>query len=303
MTETAQVPTRRFLLYGGTGWIGQKLLALFASQGDHCDVGRARLEDRAAVAKEVLALAPTHVINAAGVTGRPNVDWCETHQAETIRANVVGCLNVVDVCHDASQDGRGTPIHCTVIGSGCIFTYDDAHPMHSDKLFTEDDRGNFTGSFYAKTKGMLEEMLRSYPNVCVLRFRMPLSDDLHDRSLLTKLLRYPKVINIPNSITVLHDLLPAVVLLAKQRNVGVFNFTNPGVISHNELLDLYIQYIDASYVYTNFGPVEEAALCQSRSNVALDSSKLQAAVGSTLVIPPITASLHALFRRMSQDRA
>jgi hypothetical protein len=23
---------------------------------------------------------PTHVLNAAGLTGRPNVDWCEDHK-------------------------------------------------------------------------------------------------------------------------------------------------------------------------------------------------------------------------------
>jgi hypothetical protein len=38
------------------------------------------------------------VLNAAGLTGRPNVDWCETHKVETIRANVVGCLTLADVC-------------------------------------------------------------------------------------------------------------------------------------------------------------------------------------------------------------
>ena len=26
--------------------------------------------------------------------GRPNVDWCEDHKVETIRTNVIGCLNV-----------------------------------------------------------------------------------------------------------------------------------------------------------------------------------------------------------------
>ena len=25
-------------------------------------------------------MKPTHVLNAAGVTGRPNVDWCESHK-------------------------------------------------------------------------------------------------------------------------------------------------------------------------------------------------------------------------------
>jgi hypothetical protein len=35
---------------------------------------------------------PTHVLNAAGVTGRPNVDWCETHRVSSLRvhAAIVG---------------------------------------------------------------------------------------------------------------------------------------------------------------------------------------------------------------------
>jgi hypothetical protein len=37
------------------------------------------------------------IFNAAGVTSRPNVDWCESHKVETIRANVVGTLTLVDV--------------------------------------------------------------------------------------------------------------------------------------------------------------------------------------------------------------
>ncbi|OQR81133.1 hypothetical protein ACHHYP_16748 [Achlya hypogyna] len=298
---TTNPAPRRYLMYGSSGWIGQKLLALLRAEGEHVDVGLARLEDRAAVAAEVQAFQPTHVINAAGVTGRPNVDWCETNQAETIRANLVGCLNVADVCHVTSAS-LSTAIHVTVLGSGCIFTYDDAHPMYSDKLFTEVDRGNFTGSFYAKTKGMLEELLRSYPDVCLLRFRMPLSDDLHPRSLLTKLLQYPKVINIPNSITVLHDLLPAVLVLAADRRTGVFNFTNPGVVSHNELLDLYKAHVDPTYSYTNFGPEDEAALCRTRSNVALDVSKLQAALGPTRAIPHISEALRQLFGRMAETQ-
>ena len=28
----------------------------------------------------LLQFKPTHILNAAGVTGRPNVDWCETHK-------------------------------------------------------------------------------------------------------------------------------------------------------------------------------------------------------------------------------
>ncbi|OQR91907.1 dihydrolipoyl dehydrogenase 1, mitochondrial precursor, partial [Thraustotheca clavata] len=289
---------RRFLVYGGTGWIGQKIIALLQENQEQYHVGLARLENRQDLWREIKEFKPTNVINAAGVTGRPNVDWCETHQEETIRANVLGCLNLVDVCSLQSK-----PIHCTVIGSGCIFTYDELHPIGSENMFTEEDISNFDGSFYAKTKAMLEVMLRSYSNVCLLRFRMPISDDLHPRSLLTKLIHYPKVINIPNSITVLTDLLPAILILAKKQFVGVYNFTNPGVIAHNELLNLYIQYIDPSYQYTNFDAEAQKELCKSRSNVALNSTKLQSALGSSYKVPNIQDSIHRVFQRMQMNLA
>lgn len=37
---------------------------------------------------------------------------------------------------------------------------------------------------------------------------MPISDDLNPRNFITKILHYEKVVNIPNSMTVLTDLLP-----------------------------------------------------------------------------------------------
>ena len=71
----------------------------------------------------------------------------------------------------------------------------------------------------------------------VLRIRMPLSDTLHPRNFITKITRYEKVVNIPNSMTILTDLLPVAVDMMRKSKVGVYNFTNPGVISHNEILD------------------------------------------------------------------
>ena len=51
--------------------------------------------------------------------------------------------------------------------------------------------------------------------------------------------RYPKLINIPNSMTVLYDLLPVALDMTAKKTTGTFNFTNPGAISHNEVMDLY----------------------------------------------------------------
>merc|ERR1712070_1169415 len=116
--------------------------------------------------------------------------------------------------------------------------YDETHVI-GGKGFTEEERANFDGSFYSFTKGMCEEMLRVYlDHLTVLRVRMPISDDLLARNFVTKITRYEKVVNIPNSMTVLTELLPASLALSERRIPGIFNFTNPGAISHNEVLEL-----------------------------------------------------------------
>lgn len=147
-----------FLIYGGReGWIAGLVGELLKQQGAKFEYGEARIEDRAAILKDIekvgdgggggaragyykptlrlfspgppapaarlllilcllplfapLQVKPTHVINAAGVTGRPNVDWCETNKIETIRSNVIGCLTLADVC---LQQG----LHMTYFGTG-----------------------------------------------------------------------------------------------------------------------------------------------------------------------------------------
>ena len=75
---------------------------------------------------------------------------------------------------------------------------------------------------------MCEEMLRVYlDHLTVLRVRMPISDDLLARNFVTKITRYEKVVNIPNSMTVLTELLPASLALSERRISGIYNFTNP----------------------------------------------------------------------------
>ena len=93
---------------------------------------------------------PTHVLNAAGCTGRPNVDWCEDHKEETMRSNVIGTMNLTDCCFLKG-------IHCTVYATGCIYEYDDKHPWDGPG-YTETDPANFKGSFYSETKGHVEEV-------------------------------------------------------------------------------------------------------------------------------------------------
>ncbi|KAF9613718.1 hypothetical protein IFM89_010160 [Coptis chinensis] len=260
----------KFLIYGRTGWIAGLLGGLCKDGGIDFEYGRGRLEDRSSIMDDIRSVKPTHVFNAAGVTGRPNVDWCESHKVETIRANVSGTLTLADVC---KEEG----LLLVNFATGCIFEYDSEHPEGSGVGYKEEDKANFIGSFYSKTKAMVEELLTQYDNVCTLRVRMPISSDLSNpRNFITKITRYNKVVNIPNSMTVLDELLPISIEMAKRNCKGVWNFTNPSAISHNEILELYRDYIDPNFQWVNFDLEEQATVIVApRSNNELDTSKIQ----------------------------
>jgi dTDP-4-dehydrorhamnose reductase len=95
--------------------------------------------DRENILKEIELYKPTHILNACGVTGRPNVDWCETNKIETLRTNVIGTLNLADICNEKE-------IHHLLYATGCIFEYDENHKI-GGKGFLEEDEPNFHGSF------------------------------------------------------------------------------------------------------------------------------------------------------------
>ncbi|CAH8321693.1 unnamed protein product [Eruca vesicaria subsp. sativa] len=259
-----------FLIYGRTGWIGGLLGKLCESQGISYTYGSGRLQDRQSLIADIETVKPSHVFNAAGVTGRPNVDWCESHKVETIRTNVAGTLTLADICREKA-------LVLINYATGCIFEYDSGHVLGSGVGFKEEDTPNFTGSFYSKTKAMVEELLKNYENVCTLRVRMPISSDLSNpRNFITKIARYEKVVDIPNSMTILDELLPISIEMAKRNLTGIYNFTNPGVVSHNEILEMYREYIDPSFTWKNFTLEEQAkVIVAPRSNNELDATKLK----------------------------
>ncbi|KAI5474706.1 hypothetical protein MNV49_002574 [Pseudohyphozyma bogoriensis] len=284
-----------FLVVGSKGWIGGMLANELEKAGANVTRSLTRFEDRAAVLSEIEKVKPTHVLNCAGVTGRPNVDWCEDNKQATIRSNVIGTLNLIDICYLNN-------IHLTNFATGCIYQYDDAHPMGSGKGFTEEDPANFDGSYYSKTKAQVELILREYPNVLNLRLRMPVSDELHPRNFVTKIAKYERVVDIPNSNTLLYDLLPASIAMAKANLTGVFNFTNPGAISHNEVLSLYKKHVKPDFTWKNFSLEEQAKVIKAgRSNCELDTTKLEAALAKLgITIPEVHVAYDSMFQRMAK---
>lgn len=101
-----------FLIWGANGWIASQLITRLQQQRKNVNSTTVRMEEQAAVRQVLDEVNPTHVINCAGKTGRPNIDWCEDHKMETIGTNVLGTLVLAKECAD-----RG--VHLTVLATGC----------------------------------------------------------------------------------------------------------------------------------------------------------------------------------------
>lgn len=184
-------------------------------------------------------------------------------------------------------------------------TYNPSFDTLTGRPYTEEDTANFGGSFYSYTKSRVEDLLRHYRNTLVLRIRMPVSDDLHRRSFVTKITKYHNVVNIPNSHSILYDLLPVVIAFAENRETGVVNFTNPGAISHNEVLSLYRDLVDPAFTWQNFTLEEQSHVVKAeRSNCELDATKLMHMVekyrgkGYEIEVPEIHEAYWKCFERM-----
>jgi dTDP-4-dehydrorhamnose reductase len=143
-------------------------------------------------------------------------------------------------------------------------------------------------------------MTDTFDHVLNIRLRMPINDDIESpRNFISKILRYEKICSIKNSMTVLPDVIPIMIDMIQMKKTGTINLTNPGTISHNEILDMYTYIIDPTFTYQNFSLEEQAKVLRSdRSNNKLDTSHLQ----SEYFILPIYESIQRLFKRIRKKK-
>jgi nucleoside-diphosphate-sugar epimerase len=169
-------------------------------------------------------------------------------------------------------------IHFTYLGTGCIFKFDEDHPFGEEKNgFTESSLPNFFGSSYSIVKGFTDQLMTLYKdNVLNLRIRMPITGEKNGRNFITKIVNYERVCSVPNSMTVLPELLPFVIDMMENSVTGTMNLTNPGLVSHNEILEMYKEIVDPSFTWKNFSQEEQRAiLAADRSNNFLETNKLE----------------------------
>jgi len=282
-------------LLGGAGYVGQAYQALFVRRGIAFRVLRRADEDYTApgvLRAALLRDKPEFLVNAAGYTGKPNVDACEQQKAECLFGNAVFPGIVAEACAEA-----GVP--WGHVSSGCI--YSGSRPDGSG--FLEGDTPNFSFrsgycSFYSGTKALGEEVLDGAPQVYLWRLRIPFDNHENPRNYLTKLMRYARLLEATNSISQLREFAEAT-FACWERHVpfGTYNVTNPGSVTTREVVDHIRRSGVCKKDFSFFASEEEfmkTAAKTPRSNCVMDSSKLaRAGIAMTEVHDAIDQALRS----------
>ncbi len=262
-------------LLGGSGYVGHAYQALLSRKGiPFRNLRRAELDytHGTTLRDALLRDKPEFLINAAGYTGKPNVDACELHKHACLFGNAVLPGIIAEACTAA-----GVP--WGHVSSGCIYT--GARPDGSG--FTETDAPNFSFrtnncSFYSGSKALGEEVLAGQPNVYIWRLRIPFNQVDNPRNYLTKLLRYQRLLEATNSISQLEEFVAATFACWEKRvPFGTYNVTNPGQVTTHEVVDFIKRSGVSNKEFSFFkdeGEFMHIAAKTPRSNCVMDSTKL-----------------------------
>jgi len=270
----------KFLVYGVNGWIGSKVFKLIKDENIEVIEGTSRVNDINALEDEIKNVLPTHVISLIGRTHGTykdkvygTIDYLEQpgKLVENVRDNLFSPTVL-------SLFAQKYNFHFTYLGTGCIFEYDSEHPFEKEiNGFTEESLPNFFGSSYSIVKGFTDQLMHLFENnVLNVRIRMPITDEFNHRNFITKITSYEKICSVGNSMTVLNELLPLMIDMSKNKITGTINLTNPGLITHNEILEMYKEIVDPSFTWNNFTIQEQSEILASgRSNNFLETIKLE----------------------------
>ena len=261
----------RILFFGSNGWIASHILPLLYAKDWEVITTDIRADDTYAISALLDKEQPDRVISFIGRTHGPGyntIDYLEQpgKLVENVRDNLYAPLSLGMMCSE-----RG--IHYTYLGTGCIFSDTDPNACSHTEL----DDPNFFGSSYSVVKGFTDRLMKLLSkNTLNVRIRMPITADMHPRNFISKIVSYEKICSIPNSMTVLPTLLPLLVDMIEKGKTGTVNLVNPGLISHDEVLQMYRDIVDPSKTWTNFSIEEqEQVLACKRSNNQLDTTYLQ----------------------------
>ena len=119
-----------YLILGSTGYLGSNLIKYL----ENYMIIDNRLSDINGIKTHINKSDCKYVICAAGISGRPTIEWCETHEKETFETNYLDMIKLIQICDEYKK-------HLTIFGSGLVYNNDKT-------LYTENDIPNLTNKVY-----------------------------------------------------------------------------------------------------------------------------------------------------------
>lgn len=262
------------VVLGASGYVGAKFVERLRARGlDHAAFSRADGDyTQPEILRERLrAVNATYLINAAGYTGKPNVDAAESDKAACLAGNAVFPGRVAEVCADLN-------LPWGQVGSGCIFQ--GTRP--DGQAFTETDEPNFTFrrgpcSWYSGTKAMGEEVLQGAPDLHLWRLRIPFNHEANPRNYLTKLICYQTLVEVENTISHLDEFVDVCISCHTEGVApGTYNVVNPGMVTARGVVEALVEAGLITHEIEWFESLEvfHAAVKTPRSNCELDPGKI-----------------------------
>jgi dTDP-4-dehydrorhamnose reductase len=292
------------LLLGASGYIGEAFAKeLQQRKKDFVPLSRKQVDYTCfdQLLEFLKSKKPEFVVNAAGYTGKPNVDACELAKADTLAGNTLLPQTIAQAC-------AASGIPWGHVSSGCI--YSGAKIVENGKVttekdmtqpgphavvektpekihgFTETDTPNFSFrdgpcSFYSGTKALAEEAITGVGQSYIWRLRIPFDEFDNARNYLSKVQRYSKVYDNVNSVSHRADFVRACLdLWDKRAPFGIYNVTNQGFVTTRQVVAAIEKILKPNRKFEFWKDDSEfykTAAKTPRSNCVMDVSRLLAA--------------------------
>lgn len=243
--------------------IGNGYIATHIKKHFSCHLSKQRISTYKDIEKLIKRYKPNLIINCIGHTGKHNVDDCEKVIDKTLLANSFVPILLLEACLRHN-------IKLVHISSGCIFhyKYGKQRPIEESRI------PDYYDLFYSRTKIYFENILAKLKkpfNVLNIRIRIPLNTEPHSKNLLTKLIKYKKIIDAPNSVTYIPDFIKALKHLIHINAHGTYNIVLKGGVDYPKLMKAYQELVPAF----QYDVIDLKDLNLKRTNLVLSTRKLE----------------------------
>ena len=290
-----------YLVLGAHGYLGKEVVKALRAAGRTVLAADQALRpsQQEAIQDTIARSRAKYVVSAAGISGKPTIQWSEEHDPETFETNMLDTCNLIRLCRKAG-------VHRTYVGSGLVYASTSATKVDTIAATegslgptlprTEEEEPDLLAKVYCRYRVMLEQVIRRVytDDVLYLRLIYPCTFDGPPKCFFQKMLgRTSNVNDVGVSLTVVPDLFPLLPrLIEERRATGIVNFVSRGAIRLPALLE-------AAGIRHAVAPTSSASLASE----VLCTAKLCDLVGEGCVRPlsesvPRYAAMH---KRMIAD--